>query len=738
VKQVLTRFCMVATALCGVLAPLCAIADDVPAATAVTLPGMMNGAVYLEADEMNRDQATGLVTATGEVQAKHEGRTVRADVMTYNPNTGIVVATGNVVILNPDGTSQYAEKVELDDKLAAGIATGFAMRTGEHGALAAASAIRRGPDVNVLKGAVYTACDSCHPDGSDKVPTWAIRADKIVQNRAAKIVSYKNARLLAKGVPVFYTPVMWHPDPSADRASGFLVPDFGVSSRRGVSIETPYLFVISPSQDIVVSPQISEKVAPFLNLDWRKRFYSGEVDIRLGGTYESEFDGDGHFYGDETARSYILGKGLFDITPNWRWGFGVERASDDFLTRRYDIGDVAVARGLYQPDDLRLLSQAFVDGAASDWHARAAVLSFQGMRIGDDDATFPTALPLFEAEHSFEDIAGGRAHLGVSGVSLQRGDGTDSSRISASGDWRRLTTTVSGLAISPFAYARGDMYRIVDNPLFPGDTLNPTRLVGAIGTEISLPMFRPIPHGNATLEPVAQLVWATDDGDKTEITNEDSQAFELDDSNLLTPIRASGYDIWEDGLRLDTGVRGSIVYKGMTANGFVGRSWRQDQTDFPAQSGLRDGLSDWVGRFDITPRAGWRLASHFRFDGDTGDLRRIDTIGAAFWDLDEHGQVTAYARHLKLRPDDAPGGTEELSGGFVWQPKHRWGIRANLTRDVDAGVNRRGELALTYRDECTELEVAYVREETDDPVLGPSDAIKFRVLLATLGQFGER
>ena len=53
------------------------------------------------------------------------------------------------------------------------------------------------------------------------------------------------------------------------------------------------------------------------------------IDIRAGYTY-SELFNNHQFFDNDTSRSYILARGLFDVTPdkNWVWGFGAERTTD--------------------------------------------------------------------------------------------------------------------------------------------------------------------------------------------------------------------------------------------------------------------------------------------------------------------------------------------------------------------------------------------------------------------------
>ena len=47
---------------------------------------------------------------------------------------------------------------------------------------------------------------------------------------------------------------------------------------------------------------LSANVNPVMNLDYRKRFYSGALNIKTSFTHESDFDGDGNRFGEEKFR----------------------------------------------------------------------------------------------------------------------------------------------------------------------------------------------------------------------------------------------------------------------------------------------------------------------------------------------------------------------------------------------------------------------------------------------------
>ena len=117
--------------------------------------------IYLEADELINDEAKGILTARGEVEGKFEDRTLRADEVVYTLRNGKVIATGNVVLIDANGATQYADKLDLSDSLEAGTASGFTSRFPNGGIMGAAFATRRSDEGVELYKAYYTACQPC-------------------------------------------------------------------------------------------------------------------------------------------------------------------------------------------------------------------------------------------------------------------------------------------------------------------------------------------------------------------------------------------------------------------------------------------------------------------------------------------------------------------------------------------------------------------------------------------------
>jgi LPS-assembly protein len=331
--------------------------------------------VLLEADELTDDQGAGTITAEGNVQVRYQGRTMRADRLVYDLNSGVIRAIGNVEIVLEDGSVTYAEEIEADEAMNVGAASELRGRLGQNGTLAARSALRHGEGESELRNVIYTSCPICTT--SDRPPTWSLRARRAIQDRESRTISYQGAVLEIAGVPVLYLPYIAHPDPTVGRASGFLPPEIGRNRRLGNFYGQPYYWAISPSQDLTASLRLHTNVNPLVGLSYRKRFWSGMLEVDTTFTQEQVFDGDGNTFGDELFRYSGFAEGLFDINDDWQWGFGVEHTYDDQYLRRYDIDGAGERRGPYIGHDTRLISQLYGIGQTEHSYASIAFVADQ-------------------------------------------------------------------------------------------------------------------------------------------------------------------------------------------------------------------------------------------------------------------------------------------------------------------------------------------------------------------------
>ena len=701
-----------------------------PAALAQN-PEADDAPVYLEADNLE-DLGDGAgFLATGHVRARQSGRTLYADELEYHPDLNRIIARGHVVIHGQGPYPQYADEVELDSAMSSGLALGFATMLENNGHMAAAAAIRRNNGALQLEDAYYTACELC--ESGEREPTWRLRARQVIQDPDEQMIYYRDAQFEVMGVPVLYSPVFAHPDPSADRHSGFLFPGFSGSSRLGFGYQQPYYWSISPSQDITLAPRLMTNANPLLYTEYRKRFWSGAMAFEGSVTHEAEIDSDGERFGDETWRWHVFGGGQWDINPDWRWGFGIQRASDDLHLRRYDFSEVDRDRGApIEARNRRLVSQFYVEGRTPESYGSLIAADYQSLRDGEDDDTIPLIAPMANYERVFTAPEGwGRLSIAGNAVALNRVTGTDYARASATIDWRTRWVSTAGIVVEPFAYGRSDAYSFTDLPVGYADTEDSfTRQLGLIGTDISWPFYRGGETVDWIVEPMISVIAASDDPQASRVYNEDSISLDLDESLLFDPVRAPGFDVWEPGQRVSYGVRTTGQWgESGVASAFIGQSYRIDgDAVFSAGSGLFEQDSDYIVAGTISI-AGFNAELQTRLDSIDGDINRVD-LGFGY----TSDRFTGNVSYLEVSDDDGTRTDQrEARASLSVRLTDRWSAIGSTIRDLDRGTSRKTLAGFRYADECTELDIVYQREDEGIARLGPSESIQIRITLFTLG-----
>jgi LPS-assembly protein len=653
--------------------------------------GLTPDAVYVEADSATRAGDVLTIQSEGgrRVLTRFRNATLRAGEVSYDLDKGVATASDRVEFQDPEGNVIFASHLELDSDLKAGVAIDFATRFSNGASLMAGSAVRRSANVNELNYALFTPCPICDADGRPKQPSISIQAEKVVQDEQLRAILYRNALFRVGGMPVFWLPFFSHPDPTVERSSGLLVPIPSYDEGRGVSLEVPYLQVISPSEDWLISPQLNTRIAPLLNLQWRRRFADGTMVLRGGYTYERNFgdfdlDGDNQAesnvtFGDRTSRSYFLGYGRFDPDGPWRWGFTAERTSDKTLFDRYDIRDPYQDNGLYYGDQRRLITQLYAERQTARSYLSIATFAMQSLRVSrfdpvtpalnefESDGSLPIVAPLIEARwEPGGPVFGGRLRLRGSAVSLYRDEfvgspvlrpdilpggattgfpGVDSRRVSGQAEWRRALIAPSGVRWEPFVDVRADAYSIADLPPALGiDDETITRGRATAGLDVSYPLIRRFADGtDLILEPLAQLSLSTDPDLDALVPNEDSETIELDESSLFRVDRFPGYDLYEGGLRFTAGARATVRWdSGRQASLFVGRSTRggdepaylaavpDDPTQLYDPTGLAAQTSDWIVQGSFSPSDRIRGWGHAAIDS-AGNIRRAEASVDGRW-----------------------------------------------------------------------------------------------------------
>ena len=120
-------------------------------------------------------------------------------------------------------------------------------------------------NTEITKG-IFTTCKK----RNGKCPPWQLSAKKIQHNKKEQIINYKNAWLKVYDVPVIYFPKFFHPDPTVDRKSGFLIPTIKNSPNANNYLSLPYFKVLSENKDLTFTPRFYNDDQVLLQTEYRQ------------------------------------------------------------------------------------------------------------------------------------------------------------------------------------------------------------------------------------------------------------------------------------------------------------------------------------------------------------------------------------------------------------------------------------------------------------------------------------
>ncbi|MCA3283223.1 MAG: LPS-assembly protein LptD [Roseomonas sp.] len=721
------------------IAPPASVAPSLPggtAAPAAAAPAAppQNAPVTFTADEVQYDQNAALVVARGQVEAFQGGRILRADELTYNRNTGVATARGNVQLIEADGQVFFAESAVLSNQMRDGVLEGLRGYLLQNGRIAASGARRTSGSIFDLARVVYTACEPCKDDPLAP-PIWQLRARTATLDRTEQQVRYRGASLDMAGVPVIWLPYFQHPDGSAARQSGFLSPSFGITGYLGGFIETPYYWAIDETQELVLRPTTSTRVAPNLGLDYRRRFNNGEIEVLSSAGYLDGRDGT-----EEGFAGHIFAKGRFSLDETWRAGFDLNRASSEQYLRIYRYGAQRV-----------LPTTLFTEGFwGPEGFARFDARAYQGLRRTDDISRIPLVLPNIYADwESPEDSLGGRFTLDTWNFAVFRGTGTSTRRASSRIGYALPRMDDLGGIWTLRAQSDLAAYDFEDINLAPnfakGDA-NGQNAAANIRAALDwrMPFLRDGGDwGRQVIEPRVQLVTGPMTGSQYRIPNEDSIVFDFTDANLFSLNRFTGRDRQEGGTRADMALRGAwFLPEDRQLEAVVGRSFRvqDDGGPFYPYSGLENRASDWVSRLTFRPSSWIDLTGRARRGGESFAARAYD-VSATLRPTNDTGFTLGYLQAPPMPFLNPVAQREEVYLG-ARQRLGFWQVSAFSRQDVQ--LNRPVALGVSamYEDECFIFETRFVKRYAEDPATGDfypgATMLLFRFGFKTIGDFGLR
>lgn len=708
-------------------------------------------------DHESYDQKNNIATWWGNVQVWQGDHALRADKITYDRNTGVMAARGHVAMLEPDGSTTYADYVELSNGMHDGIATAIYIRMQDNAKLAANGMRRTNGTINDMTRAVYTACKPCAEDPS-LPPFWQLRAYDATQDAEHHRIEFSHAWLDMLGLPVFYFPVFSMPDPSVKRKSGFLMTGISPHDRwLGTYLTVPYFWAIDDQQDLTVQGLVSSRTGPQISGQYRNMLNFGRITALGGVAYDTHrTSAYVNTFGDDVGRTsehgiqgYFRGKAEFDIDKWWRAGLNVNVASSANYMRDYRISG-------YGNEFLN--STAYVDGFGVGSHVRIDGSIYQGLNQGViHDSELPYVLPRLTYDFQGRpDAWGGTFSLHTTDFDVYRAEGVSDQRGELRMQWDRPFHNRLGqiwkltLRLDSMVYRGNQLYQ---QPTYYGTGKNQTtgQVLPTAALTMNWPFLRSFGkgHGTQVLEPIVQVIAAPNTGNSATryLPNEDSMAYEFSDTTLFSLNRWQGTDRLDGGLRANVGLHNNWTWDGHSIDILVGESIQEHiQHNRIPYSGLDHTLSDPVGRISFTPSRYLTVTARGRYNPwrkafDYGE--GLISTGVPLLHINAgyvYEPVTPYYYYATNYRTNGPTSAyytpmSEISGGVSsrWRNYHVSAFtRRSLARHEFVSLG--GDIG--YSNDCFGLDILAIKQYTSIGGQQRNTTVLFNFTFKTIGTFG--
>ncbi len=692
-----------------------ALIQAAPAALAQDLPTLLADSIVI-----NPDQS---LTAEGAVEVLFKGQRMKASRVTYDRTTNRLKIEGPIYLDDGQGAVMLADEGDLAADFREGVLTSARMVLDDQLQIAARQINRVDGRYTQLSRVTASSCQVC---AANPVPLWEIRASRVVHDQLEHQLYYDNAQFRFAGLPILWVPRLRMPDPTLERARGFLLPSVRSSSTLGFGVRLPYFLPIGDSRDLTITPYVTTQGATSVALRYRQAFRTGAIEFNGAWAQDDVIPG-------EPSRGYLFGTGSFALPRGYTLGFQLETVSDDAFLLDYDFSGKD-----------RLASGAYLTRTKRDLFFDTRLFKYKSLRSGDSNQTLPTLIgDLSFARRFTPAMIGGQALLTfdlhdrvrTSDVTTDANgdgvtDGRDVARASLGLDWRTSTILSNGMVVGADAALMADVFSVSHDPAFPGTI---TRITPTVAVDLRWPWVRPAraPGGaSQVIEPIAQLVYSPESTDP--VPNEDSTLVEFDEGNLFTFSRFPGGDVRENGLRANLGLTYSLLDPGgwslRIAGGRVFRS--EDLGQFSTGSRLAGTRSDWLMAIQLANADGLSFTNRALFDDKlefSKDELRL-TWARPRYDFS--------ANYVWLVADPAEGrtkATSELDLTTGWNVSDGWRLTGSGRYDFLSESATKVGAGVEFRNECAAFDLSLSRRFTSSTTVKPTTEFGLTVRLNGFG-----
>ena len=566
-------------------------------------------------------------------------------------------------------------------------------------------------DKTLITKGIFTSCSE-----NDNCPPWVITSKKIEHDKRKREITYKNALLKIYNVPVMYFPKFFHPDPTVERKSGFLIPQFNNSNKLGTSLTIPYFNVISNSADLTFKPRIFAANEFLIQSELRKKTKNSShiVDFSFNNDKSISKDTRTHFFSNSSIN---LENDFFDEGSIF---LKLEKISNDNYSSIYNLESTSPIIN----DTSTLESSIEFSAVKDDFYFDVSGEIYEKMNVHNSDKyefIYPnySLSKLYNLENKFFDnyeiVSSGNQKTfstniyemsQVNDVLIKSNrfilkDGLES-------EFKTLIKNVNTKGRNSEKYKEQTQSEILSNFLY----------------DVSFPLRKTEEKFTKFLTPKLSLRHSPN---KTKNIQTLDRQLKID--NIFSLNRIGTDDDIEGGSSLTIG--SDYLLKNLNDKEVlsfdIGTVFREKENkNLPNNSSLRNSQSDIVGGLSFSGIENWNINYNFSADNDlnTVNLHRIENTF----------RVNNFIHTFEFyEENNSLGDNSYYSNTISYEHNNNNLVSFRTRRNNKTNLTEFYNLIYEYKNDCLVASINYNKEYYSNSALEPNENLFFNITLIPLG-----
>ena len=542
----------------------------------------------------------------------------------------------------------------------------------------------------------------------EKCPPWEMSAEEIKHDKKKKTIYYKNASLKIYDKKVFYFPKFFHPDPTVDRQSGFLIPKIQDNSTTGLSFNLPYFIALAENKDITLSPRFFTEDKFLVQTEFRQKNKNSDHVIDLSQYISSGENTKGHLF-------YNLNKNYEnDNFDEIEFNIQLEQVSDETYLKAYKIESPIIKNTSNLTNSLNI-------------------------NLINENASLNTNLDIYE-DLSKQDSDKYEYVPNFSFSKILNENNT----LYSKGYYKNYNTNITEkVLINNFQFDSNPKFfnnGIVNEKKLLIKNINSSAsnsekfknketlsLIPSFQTNYSLPLIKETAKSKNTFTPKLSLRLSTPHTKDVRTTDR-----KISYNNIYDFERLGIDEGNEGGISLTYGYEHSIVEKSSSEEkikfGFANNLRFEENKDLPLNSNLGDKMSDFVGNFEYKPNKNFKLDYDFSLKNNLSDVN-YELYGFEFYlknfttKLEYQNENNSSIKTSYLKNETRLDINEKNSLVFE--------TRENKEKSFTEFYN----LIYQYKIDCLTAAIEYNKEYYNDQDLKPSENLFLKLSIIPFGGF---